>query len=256
MTTRSRSSVFGLLRTFAVRCRALRCRAMYRCGSAVAVPACSGAWRSRARTAARERCLFNAGVSLATDQATANGACARRHHHRTATAIATCRQARLRRCEATAVVPWKGFTARSGHRARARRAPQARVMPAHRLDAWATASFAKRCRWIAKTGAGAWRRASAAPRSAGACGQRAQRASCHQTRRDCPSAANAVSAASSAAGPQVRAPQGTWRAAPRTEPQLSADGCPPAALLAQALRTQANDHATGRQRTMAALRSS
>ena len=204
----------GPLRTFVVRVCALRCRAVYRCGSAVAVPACSGP-RSRARTAVRERCLFNAGGSLATDQATANGACARRHRHRTATAIAACRQACLRRCGATAVVLWKGFTARSGRRARSRRAPQARVMPAHRLDAWAAASFPKRWRWIAKTRAGAWRRESAAPSSAGlaARARSAPRAS-DSSRLSERSERSERSEFST--GPQDRAAQGTWRAAPRT----------------------------------------
>ena len=103
-----------------------------------------------------------------------------------------------------------------------RRAPQARVMPARGLDAGEAASFAKRCRWTAKTWAGGGRSASAAPRSAGLAGS-ARSAPRELTRRSCPSVASAANAASSATARKSehrrgRGPQGHARAAAKRSP--------------------------------------
>ena len=105
-----------------------------------------------------------------------------------------------------------------------RRAPQARGMPPRRLDAGEAASFAKRCRWTAKTRAGGGRSASAAPRSAGLAGS-ARSAPRELTRRGCPSGESAANEASSATARKRehrrgRGPQGHARAAvkPRTPP--------------------------------------
>ena len=93
-----------------------------------------------------------------------------------------------------------------------RRAPPARVLPTHRLDACASASFAKRCRWIAKTRAGGGRSASAAPSSAGLAGS-ARSAPRGLTRRSCLSVESEANAASSATARKTeqrrgRGPQG------------------------------------------------
>ncbi len=65
----------------------------------------------------------------------------------------------------------------------------------------------------AKAGAGCARRACEAPRSTGLVAARVSALRQH-ARRGCSSAANEVSATSSATGPQARAPQGSRRAAP------------------------------------------
>ena len=207
---------FGPLRTFVVRVCALRCRTVYRCGSAVAVPAFSGP-RSRARTALCAHCLFNTGVTSPPIRrprmgpAPAGTATALRRPPRRAGRYG-CVSARQPSSSFG-----RGLRREAGIEPAARRAPQARVMPAHGLDAWASASFPNRCRWTAKTRVGARRRASAAPSSAGLVVS-ARSAPRELTRRSCPSVANAVSAASSAADHEAeqhrgRGPQGHARAA-------------------------------------------
>ena len=98
------------------------------------------------------------------------------------------------------------------------------------LDARFAPSSHKERAVLAKPWAGAWRRASAAPSSAGRVAG-ARSALRELTRRSCLSVESAANAASSAAGPRDRAAQGVARRATH-EPQLSADGHPPAALLA------------------------
>ena len=133
------------------------------CGSAVAVPAFSGP-RSRARTARR---------------ALASSTPASPHHRSGDREWGLRPQAPPPHCERHRGVPaaglvgtgqphscfGRGLRRAAGIEPLAPRAAGARL-PARRLDAWASASFPERCRWIAKTWAGARRRASAAPRSA------------------------------------------------------------------------------------------
>ena len=123
---------------------------------------------------------------------------------------------RPRLCGATPVLCVEGRRA-AGVEPASRRAPQARVLASCRLDAGGSPSFAKRCRWLAKTRAGGGRSASAAPSSAGLAGS-ARSAPCEPTRRSCPSVESEANAASSATARKTeqrrgRGPQGHARAA-------------------------------------------